>query len=328
MRKLLAILLLLTFCSTSSMAHEVRPAYLELKQQSEDAYQALWKVPALGDMRLGIYVRMPMDCEYVVEPRAFISGGAFIERWAFKSPGALVGDTIYFNGLKRTLTDVLVRIERIDGTTQVEMVGPSQPYLVVEAAPSKARIIWTYLVLGVEHIIFGIDHLLFVFALLLIVDGVGKLVRTITAFTVAHSITLATAALGFVHVPGPPVEAIIALSIAFVAMEILRRQQGKEGLTAKSPWLVAFTFGLLHGFGFAGALSEIGLPEQAIPLSLLFFNVGVEVGQLMFVFAIIAIEWVLKKTKVEFPKWAHAAPAYLIGSLAMFWVFERVAGFF
>ena len=182
--------------------------------------------------------------------------------------------------------------------------------------------------LGVEHIIFGIDHLLFVLALLLIVKGIGKLVKTVTAFTIAHSITLVLAALGFVHVPGPPVEAIIALSIAFVAMEIIRQRQGHEGITARSPWLVAFTFGLLHGFGFAGALSEIGLPEQEIPLSLLFFNVGVEAGQLLFVGAVLAFTFLIKKTKVELPKWAPLIPPYAIGSLAMFWVIERVAGFF
>ena len=311
------------------LAHEVRPAYLQLRQQSETGLRCIvegtlhWAICASG-----IYVRMPDDCEALTDPRAYIAGGAFIERWAFSHSGALVGDTIYFDGLKRTLIDVLVRVERLDGTTQVELIEPSRPYVVIQAAPSRGHIIWTYLVLGVEHIIFGIDHLLFVFALLLIVDGLGKLVKTITAFTIAHSITLAMAALGFVHVPGPPVEAIIALSIAFVAMEVLRKKQGYEGITSKSPWLVAFTFGLLHGFGFAGALSEIGLPEQEIPLSLLFFNVGVEVGQLMFVAVVVLLWQLIRKLKVTLPGWAEKVPPYAIGSLAMFWVFDRVAGFF
>lgn len=327
MRKWIHVLFSLILFGQIAIAHEVRPAYLELKQITETGFDALWKVPAMGDLRLGLYVELPASVVITTEPRAFMSGGAFVERWSFTHPDALVGDTIYIDGLDRTMTDVLVRLEWLDGSSQVERIAPAKPWIIVPAAPSKSSIIWTYLVLGTEHILFGIDHLLFVLALLLIVDGVGKLVKTITAFTIAHSITLAAAALGFVNVPGPPVEAIIALSIAFVAMEIIRKKRGVEGITSRSPWLVAFTFGLLHGFGFAGALSEIGLPEQAIPLSLLFFNVGVEVGQLMFVAVVLLLQWIIRKVDFTLPTWAEKVPPYAIGGLAMFWVIERVVGF-
>ena len=326
-RCVVGVLLIFLF-TESSFAHEVRPAYLELRQITETSFDAMWKVPAKGDLRLSLYVIMPPDCEIKGDPRATMTGGAYIERWSFVHHNGLVGDTIFIEGLKNTLTDVLVRIERLDGSTQVDRIEPARPYLEVVAAPGNFEVAWTYLVLGVEHILFGIDHLLFVLALLLIVEGTRKLIATITAFTLAHSVTLAAAALGFVHVPGPPVEAIIALSIVFVAMEVIHGAKGQKGLTAKMPWLVALSFGLLHGFGFAGALSEVGLPEQAIPLALLFFNVGVEVGQLIFVVFILIIEFAIRRSGITFPKWARLAPPYVIGSVAMFWVVERVLGFF
>ena len=323
-----ALTILALLSCLHAQAHEVRPAYLQIRQVSETGFEAMWKVPAKGDMRLSLYVNLPEKCEFSGESRAMFAGGAYVERWNFKHPEALVGDTVFIEGLRSTMTDVLIRIERLDGTTQVARLEPARPWLVIEAAPSKAQVAWTYLIIGIEHILFGIDHLLFVLALLLIVDRISTLIKTITAFTLAHSITLGAAALGFVSMPGPPVEAIIALSIVFVAMEVIRGRQGKKGLTAKRPWLVALTFGLLHGFGFAGALSEVGLPEQAIPLALLFFNVGVEVGQLMFVGAILIVQWLIVRSKVELPRWSYQVPPYAIGCLAMFWVIERVAGFF
>ena len=181
-----------------------------------------------------------------------------------------------------------MRVERHDGTSQMERLLPQSPQFMVKPSTGTAEVAWSYLVLGVEHILAGIDHLLFVLALLLIVRGGKRILLTITAFTVAHSITLVAATLGWVRVPGPPVEAIIALSIVFVAAEIVHGLRGKPGLTARAPWVVAFTFGLLHGFGFAGALAEVGLPEKAIPVALLMFNVGVEIGQLLFVAVAIA----------------------------------------
>jgi hydrogenase/urease accessory protein HupE len=182
-------------------------------------------------------------------------------------------------------------------------------------------------VLGVEHILAGIDHLLFVLSLLLIVRGFKRIVATITAFTIAHSLTLAAATLGLVDIPGPPVEAAIALSIVFVASEVVRGSRGKPGLTAHAPWVVAFGFGLLHGFGFAGALAEVGLPQKAIPLALLTFNVGVEIGQLLFVVAMLAAGSVLSRLPLRMPQWGARVAPYAIGTVAMFWVAERVATF-
>ena len=225
------------------------------------------------------------------------------------------------------MTDVLVRVENLDDTTQVTRVTPSSPSFVVAATPSALEVTRTYLVLGVEHILFGIDHLLFVLALLILVKGWRKLVGTITAFTIAHSITLAAATLGFVHVPGKPVEATIALSIVFVACEIVHRCQGRSGLTETWPWVIAFSFGLLHGLGFASALREVGLPQNAIPLALLFFNIGVEVGQLLFISVVLAVVALVRRIQIQVPRCAELIPPYAIGSIAMFWVIQRIAAF-
>jgi len=219
---------------------------------------------------------------------------------------------------------VLVRIERLDGTTQVGRVTPDAPDFVVTAAASSAEVALTYLKLGVEHILLGIDHLLFVLALLILVQGTHKLIVTITAFTVAHSITLAGASLGFLSVPGAPVEACIALSIVFVAAEIVHGRNGQPGLTARRPWIVAFAFGLLHGFGFASALHEVGLPQTDIPLALLFFNVGVEVGQLIFIAAVLAVIALARRIPVSLPAWVWRVPPYAIGAVASFWLIERL----
>ena len=284
MKRAVLLFVLLSVFARGALAHEVRPAYLELRQTGPETYDALWKVPGRGEnLRLGLYVELPASCTNVTEPRGSMVNNAFTERWTAKCAGGLTGGTIHIAGLSATMTDVLVRLERLDGTTQVTRLTPSAPSFVVEAAPRALEVARTYLVLGVEHILFGIDHLLFVLALLILVKGTRRLIATVTAFTVAHSLTLAGATLGFVHVPGPPVEAAIALSIVFVAAEIVHSRQGETGLTERSPWIVAFTFGLLHGFGFASALNEVGLPQSAIPVALFFFNVGVEIGQLLFI---------------------------------------------
>lgn len=251
----------------------------------------------------------------------------YSEHWTIKCAGGLGGGIVHIAGLSATMTDVLVRVERDDGTTQVARLLPSTPSFSVEDAPHPLEVARTYLVLGIEHILGGIDHLLFVLALLLIVKGLRRVVATITAFTIAHSITLALATVGLLRLPGPPVEATIALSIVFVAAEIVRIAQGKPGITARWPWAVAFTFGLLHGLGFAGALSEIGVPQNAIPVALFFFNAGVEIGQLIFVgvFSILAL--LAARINIPRPYWARMAPAYAIGTIAVMWVLQRVAMF-
>jgi len=310
-------------------AHESRPAYLEFQQTGEATFEMLWKVPAKGDnLRLGLYVRLPADCKIISPVRSTFQGTGYIERSTISRAGGLDGAEIYIEGLSTTLTDVLVRIEKLDGSTQVFRATPSAPSFIIAGTPHAFAVVRTYLMLGVEHILGGIDHLLFVLALLLIVERRWmRLIKTITAFTVAHSITLALATLGFIHVPQAPIEAVIALSIVFVASEILHTQAGRPGLTARAPWIVAFAFGLLHGFGFAGALSEVGLPQSAIPVALLFFNIGVEVGQLLFVAVAILLITALRRVRIQWPKWVEVIPAYVIGSLAMFWVIQRLTVF-
>jgi len=230
--------------------------------------------------------------------------------------------------LKSTNTDVLLRLEFLDGSSQSVLLTPTKESFKIPEQAGSLQIISTYTWLGITHILLGVDHLLFVFALLLIVNGKRRLLWTITAFTLAHSLTLAGATLGLVYVPQAPVEAIIALSILFLAVELVHGKQGRKGAAAQWPWLVAFVFGLLHGFGFAGALAEVGLPEQAIPLALVFFNVGVELGQLLFVAAVLSVGYFLHKLRL--PKlldWSETVAIYSIGGLSSFWIFERISAF-
>jgi hydrogenase/urease accessory protein HupE len=307
-------------------ADDFRPGYLELRQQDAETYDVFWKVPAQSDvLRLGIYVIFPADVVNLSAPRGTFHAGAYVERWRLRRPGGLTGQTVRIDGLPATVTDVLVRVERSDGTTQVTRLLPSAPSFVVQESAGAREVARTYLVLGVEHILLGIDHLLFLLALLLVVKGVRRVIATVTAFTLAHSITLAAATLGLVSVPGPPVEAVIALSIVFVAAEIVHSANGRPGLTRRWPWLVAFTFGLLHGFGFAGALGEIGLPQNAIPLALFFFNVGVELGQMLFVGVVTIAAGLIGRVRAVRPRWIEMAPAYAIGGVATFWALQRVA---
>jgi hydrogenase/urease accessory protein HupE len=327
MIRALFIFVMLCLLVTDVFAHEIRPAYLEMRQTSPDTYDALWKVPGQGDMRLGLYVELPSACANVTQPRGTMVNNAFTERWKVKCPGGLTGGTIHIAGLSGTVVDVLVRLERLDGTMQVTRLTPSAPSFVVEATPSRWGVARTYLRLGTEHILMGIDHLLFVLALLIITRGGWKLVKTVTAFTLSHSITLTAATLGFVHVPQRPVEAVIALSIVFVAAEIVRIQRGLESITARAPWVVAFSFGLMHGFGFAGGLREAGLPVGHIPTALLFFSIGVETGHFLFIGVVLSLIVLVCRIRIPFPRWAELVPPYAIGTIAMFWVIQRIAAF-
>lgn len=312
----------------AAQAHEVRPAYLQLRQTSADTYDVLWKVPGRGDnMRLGLYAELPDGCAPLSAPRGSRSGDSFAERWSVKRAGGLAGGTIRILGLTATLTDVLVRIERLDGSEQVERLTPAAPSLVVADGPNTLQVVRTYLVLGTEHILSGVDHLLFIFGLLLLVNGAGRLIKTVTAFTVSHSVTLCLATLGVLNVPPPPVEAVIALSILFVANEALKRGAGVPSLAQRQPWLVAFAFGLLHGLGFAGGLTNAGLPAGHIPTALLFFSIGVEVGHFAFIGAVLAGWALLRRLRVPWPAWGWRAAPYTIGSVATFWVFQRIAAF-
>lgn len=325
MRHLVFLILVLTGFAAAVQAHEVRPAYLRIQQTAPEQFDVLWRVPARGEMRLGIYVVMPQNCEAAGEKLSWEEGGTYVERWSTVCPGGITGKRVVIEGLSSTVIDALGRYERLDKTTQVVRLTPSEPSFELSDAESWGQVAETYTLLGIEHILLGVDHLLFVLALLLLVPNMRTLFWTITAFTLAHSLTLAAATLGWVHVPQRPVEAVIALSILFVAMEIVHWRQGRAGIARRWPWIVAFTFGLLHGFGFAGALIEIGLPEHAIPLALLFFNLGVEAGQLMFIVTVL-LAWAMLR-KVPWPLWAWRVPVYAIGSMAAFWTIQRIASF-
>ena len=281
----------------------------------------------LGTARLALEPEFSGDSKVVTPVTTRTPPGAAIQQWTLRAP-TLRGQTLRIRGLEGSMTDALVRIEFADGTTWVQRLTGDEPSASIPMRQSGWSVAGVYFKLGVEHILFGIDHLLFVLALLIITGGTMRLVKTVTAFTVAHSITLTAATLGFVHVPQPPVEATIALSIVFVAAEIVHQRGGREGITAHAPWVVAFTFGLLHGFGFAGALSEIGLPQGDVPLALLFFNVGVEVGQLLFIAAVLALIVLMRRVRVPFPRWVgECMPPYAIGTVAMFWVIQRIVAF-
>lgn len=328
MIRLLAFVLALLLAGQSALAHEVRPAYLEVDQTSADSYDLTWKVPGLSDkLHLGLQVVLPADGANLTDPITTRNRDSFSTRWSYQRIGGLGGGTIAIGGLELSDVDVLVRLQDLSGASQNIRLTKSAPSFVVEAAPGKLEVAGTYTLLGIEHILQGVDHLLFVLSLLILVKGTARLLTTITAFTLAHSITLAGATLGFFSVPGPPVEAVIALSIVFVASEILHGYQGRSGLTARYPWIVSFTFGLLHGFGFASALSEVGLPSSAIPVALLFFNVGVELGQLIFVSGVFIVIGLFRLSRLSPPTWGAKVIPYAIGTMAMFWVIQRVSLF-
>jgi hydrogenase/urease accessory protein HupE len=322
-----ALLILVAWLAhlTPAAAHELRPGYLELRQESAERYAVRFKVPALGDMRLGLHVRLPAGCVNLLPPRSEPAGGGMIDHLRVKCPGGLDGREIAIDGLATTYTDVIVRASRSDGTVQSARLTPDRPSFTLVASPTWLATANTYFLLGVEHILGGIDHLMFVLALMLLIYDRWTLLKTITAFTVAHSITLAASTLGWVQVPQAPVEATIALSICFAAAEVVRLDHGEFDLANRAPWIMAFTFGLLHGFGFAGALRAIGLPQVDVPLALLTFNLGVEAGQLLFVGAVLAVATVVDRLlALRLPRLRDVI-AYAIGSVAAVWVIQRVA---
>jgi hypothetical protein len=292
-----------------------------------ETYEAFWKVPAASDgLRLGLYVRLPLNCTNLTEPVGSFSANAYAERWSFRCSDGLAGRPIHVAGLTATLVDVLVRLERLDESTQVTRLSQSTTSFIVEATPQAFEVAYTYFLLGFEHILTGVDHLLFIAGLLLLVSGFWRVVKTVSAFTLSHTVTLTLATLGFVRVPPAPVEAVIALSIIFVACEIAR-SPGGASITRRKPWVVAFSFGLLHGLGFAGGLSAAGLPANHIPSALALFSVGVEAGHFCFVAGVLALFASIRSAGVAFPRWAYRPPAYAIGSVAAFWLIARIAAF-
>jgi hydrogenase/urease accessory protein HupE len=324
---ILILVLVHALAGTSAIADELRPAYLDVRETGPNEFSVLWKVPALGNLRLGLDVRLPASCKANTEPVSGIEAGAFFQRSSVACPDGLKGQEIAIDGLRSTVTDVLARVQYRDGTIQVARLSPDSPALLVAGSQTALEVARTYFLLGGDHILTSLDHLLFVVALIFLISQRWKLVKTITAFTVAHSITLAGASLGYLSLPQKPVEATIALSIAFLASELIKMQSGERRFSEEYPWIVAFAFGLLHGFGFAGALKEIGLPQIDVPLALLTFNLGVEAGQLLFVLAIVSG---LNAVNVLFTiplAPARLTAAYIIGTTSMIWLIARGASF-
>lgn len=320
-RQLLMLVLLLG--SRGLLAHESLPASLLLVEQQPLEFSVSWRVPAVqGGAALAISPQFPAECRVLRSaPPRMAASSQVSDSWLHCSEG-LTDALIRFEGMAPTLINAVVRVQYLDGHSLTRIASPAEPRVQLQREQQETVDVGGYFALGVEHILGGLDHLLFVFCLILLVRAPWTLIKTITAFTLAHSITLAAAALGYVQVPGAPVEASIALSILFLASE-LRRSRG-EGLVSRKPWLVAFCFGLLHGLGFAGALSEVGLPGDDIPLALLLFNLGVEAGQLLFVALVLLLLAVLRRLQARWPYWLQQLPLYAVGSLAGFWFLQRM----
>lgn len=332
LRRLFSYAGLLVLCASflgQATAHELQPSSLELRQLATETYEVIWRAPIYYGKPHPAQLQLPEHWQLVGNPTVKqLSDSALHRRLVSVPNGIIDGDVIHFVGLEATITDVFVRFVWLDGSSTTAIARPSHPLVDIATQRSSWQVIGDYTVMGVEHILSGFDHLTFVLALLLIVNGTRRLIITITAFTLAHSITLAAATLGVMWVPGPPVEATIALSILFLASELMKVKRGQVSLTAEYPWIVAFVFGLLHGFGFAGALADVGLPEQAILLALVFFNVGVELGQLLFVAAILLFGWMLHQLKQpQLLKHAETVSIYSIGGISSFWLIERISLF-
>ena len=332
MVRLVAALLLWLAMAAPALAHELRPGYLELAEESAGRFRVTWKRPAIGETVIALSPSLPAACRQELARRAEAAPTALVERWRIDcGSGGLAGQSLTVDGLvtsmmhEGTYVDVLVRVSWRNGSTATGMLQPGTPSWTVPGAGREASGIWAFFRVGIDHILLGIDHLLFVLGLLLIVQGIRPLLRTITAFTVAHSITLALATLGYARAPMLPLNACIALSILLLGPEILRVQRGDTSLTVRYPWLVAFAFGLFHGFGFANGLQTMGLPPGEVPLALLLFNLGVEAGQVAFVAVMLLLAASFRQLEVRWPRWVQALPAYAIGSSGAFWLLTVVA---
>lgn len=321
---LLAFACLCVLALSAACADEIRPAYLELREVAPGEFDVLWQTPIMGDTRLDLEPEFSGEATPISPAATRTADGNAIRTWTLRAP-ALRGQTLRIRGLEKTVTDVLTRIAFLDGSVAINVLQPATPFVVIPERQSKLALARDYIVFGIQHIIFGADHLLFVLGLLMIVADRWMLVKTVTAFTVAHSMTLAVATLGYAHAPVEPLNAAIALSILFLGPEIARIWRGETSLTIRAPWLVAFVFGLLHGFGFAGALTGAGLPRGDLAIALLTFNIGVEIGQIAFVLLVVALERSFRQLEIDWPTWLARAPGYLIGSAGAFWTIQRTA---
>ena len=325
MIKYISTVLLLLLLPAVILAHEVRPGYLEIKEAADHSLQITWKQPLMGEY--GVPLHPSISAGWLVDSLAAISytESYLIKRWRIAPNHATLDQQIIsIAGLEKTITDVLIRVTLLNDISFTYLVKPIQPFVKLDLSKPQALPVLQYLQLGIHHIWSGFDHLLFVLGLLLLVINRGRLFWTITAFTVAHSVTLALATLHIIKVSGAFTEAAIALSIIFLAVELLNHYHGKDGFTSRYPWIVSFLFGLLHGLGFAGALQDVGLPDNNISIALFLFNAGVEVGQLIFVFVMLLLMAGIRQLKFRFPEWIYITPAYMIGTFAMYWFIERV----
>lgn len=313
----------------TAAAHEVRPALLQITETGPQTWTVFWKQPAMGDVALRLSPQLSSGWLDAPPSDQYAAPGFLVKTWTVRSPKPLSGQTLRIEGLDQTITDVLVQVSLSDGRHIDAVVKPQHPTLDLQLDAAAAPAAPAYLKLGVEHILTGADHLMFVLGLLLLVGVNWRIVKAVTAFTVAHSLTLTAAALGWVHVPSAVIESLVALSIVFVAVELIPRPGREDTLTRRHPWVVAFVFGLLHGLAFAGALAEIGLPPHTVAMSLFLFNVGVEIGQLAFIgvaiLAILGLRWLRARAPWSLAAPARLAPAYAIGSFASFWFIERLA---
>ncbi len=314
------ILIAFCVCTGSILAHEVRPAYLEINATGENEYSVIWKQPLLNGRPLSLQPDFPSDCARSSTRIEALGTEALIERIELQCASSLKGRIVGVSGLTKTLTDVLVRAQLGNGVTTT-LLRPESP--ATKLGTGRSAPLASYLRLGIEHLLFGIDHVLFVIGLMFFLDRIGPLVKTITSFTVAHSLTLGISAIGLVRIPQAPIEAVIALSILFLATEKLRGTT--DTLVAQRTWLIAFIFGLLHGFGFAGALNDIGLPRENLLLALLLFNLGVELGQLVVVGAALLVAHATSRWFSPTPRMVWQAPVYGMGAIASFWFVSRTA---
>jgi hydrogenase/urease accessory protein HupE len=307
----------------AASAHEARPGFLELRETGPETYSFLWKKPTGGEIEIQIAPVVPEGCRLATRDRGQLTPGAMIVRGTLTCAGGLGGKTIAIAGLEATITDVLVRLHHADGRLESHLLRPATPLVTLGGVTSAGARALGYLQLGVQHILLGVDHLLFVLGLLLIVSDRWMLVKTITSFTLAHSITLAIATLGYASAPLVPLNAAIALSILFLGPEVVRTWRGETSFTIRHPWVVAFAFGLLHGFGFASGLTSMGLPQDEIPLALLLFNVGVELGQVAFVLLVVLLERSFRVLEVRWPRLVERLPGYAVGTLGAYWTIQR-----
>ncbi|MCB2047015.1 MAG: HupE/UreJ family protein [Novosphingobium sp.] len=305
-------------------ADDLRPGYLEFTQRNAENWALIWKVPVAAGIAFEARPVLPSGCKASGEPQRDMAERALVLRYAVACKDSVAGKRIGLANFGAAETDVLVRVAPLDRPVQVYRLTAAEPSAEIRSRPGFWQVARTYFVTGVEHILFGYDHLLFVIALVLLLRGAWTVTKAVTAFTVAHSLTLIGTTLGLFGLPQEPVEALIALSIIFLAVEIVKSGEGRIGLAERAPWIVAFVFGLLHGFGFAGALHEIGLPEGDVPTALLSFNIGVEAGQLLIVIACLGALQALRRISVAALAPATKMASYGIGSVASYWLIERL----